>query len=62
VGISGFKIQYGPDQERRIIDLVEDMAETAALGERRELVVKFNKPDLLIIDEFGMRNLPAGAA
>lgn len=54
---AGYSVLY-----RSVFDLVEDMAEAAALGERRELVVKFIKPDLLIIDEFGMRNLPAGAA
>ena len=47
---------------RNIFDLAEDLAEAQALGERKQLIKNLVKPNLLIIDEFGMRNLPAGAA
>jgi len=45
-----------------VFDLIEDMAEAAALGNRRDLITALSKPHLLIIDEFGMRNLPSNAA
>ena len=54
---AGYTVLY-----RSVFDLVEDMAEAAVLGNRRELVAAFSKPNLLIIDEFGMRNLPPHAA
>ncbi len=47
---------------RSIFDLLEEMAEAQALGARRELIRRLTQPHLLIIDEFGMRNLPATAA
>jgi len=47
---------------RSAFDLVEEMAEAFALGNRRELVQQFIKPNLLIIDEFGMKKLSASAA
>lgn len=54
---AGYTVAY-----RSVFDLVEDMAEAQMLGERRELVKKLTKPDLLIIDEFGMRKLQPNAA
>lgn len=54
---AGYTVSY-----RSAFDLTEDMAEAAALGTRPELVRQLCKPDLLIIDEFGMRNLPSNAA
>ena len=54
---AGYAVLY-----RSVFDLVEDMAEASALGMRRELVMKLVKPNLLIIDEFGMRNLPPNAS
>lgn len=61
VGISaierGFTAAY-----RSVFDLAEDLAEAHALGQRRELIAEFVQPDLLIIDEFGMKTLPANAA
>lgn len=47
---------------RSIFDLLEEMAEAQALGARRELIRQFTQPQLLILDEFGMKNLPATAA
>jgi DNA replication protein DnaC len=54
---AGYTVFY-----RSVFDLVEDMAEAQMLGERRELVKKLTKPDLLIVDEFGMRKLQPNAA
>lgn len=53
----GYSVYY-----RSIFDLTEDLAEAHALGQRRELIEALVKPDLVIIDEFGMRRLPANAA
>ncbi len=53
----GYTVLY-----RNIFDLAEDLAEAQALGIRKQLVKELIKPNLLIIDEFGMRNLPASAA
>lgn len=54
---AGYTVSY-----RSVFDLREDMAEAAALGTRPLLIRQLCKPNLLIIDEFGMRNLPANAA
>jgi DNA replication protein DnaC len=54
---NGYTVCY-----RSIFDLAEDMAEAYALGNRREMVQRFVKSNLLIIDEFGMRKLPHQAA
>lgn len=54
---AGYTVLY-----RSVFDLTEDMAEAAALSSRRELITELSKPNLLIIDEFGMRNLPSNAA
>lgn len=54
---TGYTVFY-----RSVFDLVEDMAEAQLLGERHQLIRKLLKPDLLIIDEFGMKKLSAGAA
>ncbi|MFQ5629605.1 MAG: IS21-like element helper ATPase IstB [bacterium] len=53
----GYTVLY-----RSIFDLAEDLAEAQALGMRKQLIKDLTKPNLLIIDEFGMRNLPASAA
>jgi len=53
----GYAVLY-----RNIFDLAEELAEAQALGERKECIKTLVKPNLLIIDEFGMRNLPACAA
>ena len=54
---SGYTVLY-----KSVFDLVEDMLESAALGSRREMIAKLCKPDVLIIDEFGMRNLKTTAS
>lgn len=54
---SGYNVLY-----KSVFDLVEDMIEADALGTRRDMVALLCKPDVLIIDEFGMRNLKALAA
>jgi DNA replication protein DnaC len=54
---AGYAVLY-----KSVFDLVEDMAEAQALGTRRELVTQFAKPNLLIVDEFGMKNLPTNAS
>lgn len=43
-------------------DMAEDLAEAVTLGTRKEIITKFCKPDVLILDEFGMKNLPGSAA
>lgn len=61
IGISaihaGYTVLY-----RSVFDLVEDMAEAQLLGQRRQLINKLLKPNLLIIDEFGMKKLSDNAA
>jgi DNA replication protein DnaC len=47
---------------RSVFDLAQDFAEAEALGERRELVHKFTRFDLLILEDFGMKKLRATAA
>lgn len=61
IGISaihaGYTVLY-----KSVFDLVEDMLESDALGTRRDMVNQLCKPDVLIIDEFGMKNLKASAS
>lgn len=47
---------------RNVFDLAQDFAEAEALGERRELVQKLTRFDLLILEDFGMKKLRATAA
>jgi DNA replication protein DnaC len=47
---------------RSVFDLAQDFAEAEALGERRELVKKLTRFDLLILEDFGMKKLRATAA
>jgi DNA replication protein DnaC len=54
---TGYTVLY-----RSVFDLLEEMAEAHALGVRRELIRQLTTSNLLIIDEFGMRNLPPTAA
>jgi DNA replication protein DnaC len=54
---AGYTVLY-----RSVFDLVEDMAEAQALNTRRSLISNLCKPNILIIDEFGMRNLPSNAS
>jgi len=61
IGISaihaGYTVLY-----RSVFDLVDDMLEAASLGTRKDMVAALCKPDVLIIDEFGMKNLKATAS
>ena len=49
---------------RSIFDLLEEMAEAHIVSGqlRRELIRRLSLPHLLILDEFGMKNLPPVAA
>lgn len=61
LGISA--IQNGhPVRYVSAFDLAEDLAEAEVLGNRKETVARYLKPDLLILDEFGMKRLPKTAA
>lgn len=53
----GYTVLY-----RSAFDLVDELAEAAARGERKALVTRFIKTNLLILDEFGMRQLSKNAA
>lgn len=47
---------------RSAFDLCQDFAEAEALGQRKDLVQRFTKVDILIIEDFGMRKLVPSAA
>jgi DNA replication protein DnaC len=47
---------------RSTFDLAQDFAEAEATGERRELVKKLTRVDLLAIEDFGMKKLGPNAA
>jgi len=49
----GFVVRY-----RSIFDLVRDFLEDEALQQRDRVLRQYLKPDLLIIDDFGMKSLP----
>jgi DNA replication protein DnaC len=50
---SGFTVLY-----RSIFDLVRDFLHDEALGGQERILARYLKPDLAIIDDFGMRQLP----
>ena len=50
---NGFTVLY-----RSIFDLVRDFLHDEALGGQERILARYLKPDLLIIDDFGMRQLP----
>jgi DNA replication protein DnaC len=50
---SGFTVLY-----RSIFDLVRDFLHDEALGGEDQILAKYLKPDLLIIDDMGMKQLP----
>ncbi len=54
---NGYSVRY-----ISAFDLAEDLAESALLGNRKETVGRYLKPDVLILDEFGMKRLPKTAA
>lgn len=47
---------------RSAFDLCQDFVEAEALGQRKDLVQKLTKADLLIIEDFGMKRLGSSAA
>ena len=49
----GFVVFY-----RSIFDVVRDFLHEQALGDEDKLLARYLKPDLLIIDDMGMKNLP----
>ena len=49
----GFLVLY-----RSIFDVVRDFLHDEALGGEDKMLAKYLKPDLLIIDDMGMKNLP----
>jgi DNA replication protein DnaC len=50
---AGFTVLY-----RSIFDVVRDFLHEEALGQDDKLLAKYLKPDLLIIDDMGMKQLP----
>jgi len=50
---NGFTVLY-----RSIFDLVRDFLHDEALGGQEKILARYLKPDLVIIDDFGMRQLP----
>jgi len=50
---SGYVVYY-----RSIFDLVRDFLQDEVLGGDEKLMARYLKPDLLIIDDFGMKQLP----
>lgn len=49
----GFTVRY-----RSIFDLVRDFLRDEALGGEERILIKYLKPDLLIIDDMGLKQLP----
>lgn len=49
----GFMVLY-----RSIFDVVRDFLHEESLGEEDKLLARYLKPELLIIDDMGMKNLP----
>ena len=46
---------------RSAFDLAQDLAEAQATGTRKDLVGRLCKMDLLVLEDLGMRRLPATA-
>jgi DNA replication protein DnaC len=51
---SGFLVYY-----RSVFDVVRDFMQDEAFGGQDKVLARFLKPDLLIIDDMGMKQLPA---
>jgi DNA replication protein DnaC len=47
---------------RSAFDLCQDFAEAEAMGERKALIQRLTKVDLLVIEDFGMKKLGSSAA
>jgi DNA replication protein DnaC len=50
---SGFMVLY-----RSIFDVIRDFLHDEALGDQEKILARYLKPDLLIIDDMGMKHLP----
>jgi DNA replication protein DnaC len=50
---TGFQVLY-----RSIFDVVRDFLHDEAFGQEEKILAKYLKPDLLIIDDMGMKQLP----
>lgn len=50
---AGFTVLY-----RSIFDLVRDFLEDEALGGQQKILARYLKPDLLIVDDMGIKQLP----
>lgn len=61
IGISAIENGYTV-RHVSAFDLAEDLAEAEVLGNRKDTVTRYLKPNLLILDEFGMKRLPKNAA
>jgi DNA replication protein DnaC len=55
--LQGYTVAY-----RSAFDLVDELAEAAQTEQRRKKIQQIAQAQLLIVDEFGMRSLPANAA
>lgn len=55
--LQGYTVTY-----RSAFDLVDELAEAAQTEQRKKKVLQLAQAQLLIVDEFGMRSLPANAA
>ncbi|MCB9495971.1 MAG: ATP-binding protein [Fibrobacteria bacterium] len=55
--LQGYTVTY-----RSAFDLVDELAEAAQTEQRRKRIQQLAQAQLLIVDEFGMRSLPANAA
>jgi DNA replication protein DnaC len=51
---SGFLVYY-----RSVFDVIRDFMQDEALGGQDKVLARYLKPDLLIIDDMGMKQLPA---
>jgi DNA replication protein DnaC len=51
---SGFLVYY-----RSVFDMVRDFAQDEAFGGEDKILAKYLRPDLLVIDDMGMKQLPA---
>jgi DNA replication protein DnaC len=50
---SGFTVRY-----RSVFDMVRDFLQDDVFGDQEKMLSKYLKPDLLIIDDMGMKQLP----
>jgi DNA replication protein DnaC len=61
LGIKSIQAGY-PVIYRAALDLLEDLAEASALGDRKKMIKDLVQAPLLIIDDLGLNRTPPGAA